>query len=156
MRRAYFLSAMLFTAMLCVSGIGVAAAEPQKNQIVVEATCTTEDGQSTTYTFVINGMSKTGQVTPSTDATVTNVSNLVVKQFTVDYYDVRGTPEDEGDDVLVGSDVYVNPVTESDNKKGFKGDLIQCRGTTDTELQGLGPVRAIYEFQAFVTPRGKA
>jgi hypothetical protein len=39
LRRAYFLAAMLFTAVLCLSGIGVAAAEPQKNQIVVEADC---------------------------------------------------------------------------------------------------------------------
>ena len=33
--------------------------------------------------------------------------NIVVKQFTVTYFDVRGTPEDL-DDVLVGSDVYGN------------------------------------------------
>jgi hypothetical protein len=146
---------MLFTAVLCLSGIGVAAAEPtelQKNQILVKADCL--NGQS--YTFVINGMSKTGQVTPRTDATVSNVKNVVVKQFTVEYFDEHGTPDDHGDDVLVGSDEYVNPVTESDNKKGFKGDLIQCSGTTRTELQGLGPVRAIYTFQAFVTPRGGA
>ncbi|MBA2781554.1 MAG: hypothetical protein H0W57_09825 [Rubrobacteraceae bacterium] len=150
MRRAYFLSAMLFTAMLCLSGIGLAAAEPpelQKNQILVKTEpCT--NGQS--YTFVINAMSKTGQVTSSTDATVSNVSNVVVKQFTVVYFQ-KGNLEDP-----VGGDEYVNPVTESGNKKGFKGDLIQCSGRTDTVLQGLGPVTAIYEFQAFVTPRGKA
>jgi hypothetical protein len=150
LRRAYFLSAMLFTAVLCLSGIGVAAAEPtelQKNQIVVVATC---EDNSQSYTFVINGMSKTGQVTSSTDVNVSNVSNVVVKQFTVVYFQ-KGNLKDP-----VGSDEYVNPVIESGNKKGFKGDLIQCRGTTDTELQGLGQVTAIYEFQAFVTPRGGA
>ena len=153
MRRTYFLSAMLFTALLCLSGIGVAAAEPHKNQIVVEATCE-PNGQS--YTFVINGMSKTGQVTPRTDATVSNVSNVVVKQFTVTYFDEQKTPDVPEDDVQVGSDEYANPVTESNPKKGFAVDLIQCSGTTRTVLQGLGPVRAIYDFQAFVTPRGGA
>ena len=145
MRGAYLFSAMLFTAVLCLSGIGLAAAEPpelQKNQILVKADCL--NGQS--YTFVINGMSKTGQVTDETDVT----SNVAVKQFTVVYYQ-RGNLEDP-----IGGDEYVNPVTESDPKKGFAGDLIQCSGTTDTVLQGLGPVTAIYDFQAFVTPRGKA
>ena len=80
---------MLFTALLCLSGIGVAAAEPHKNQIVVEATCS----NSQSYTFVINGMSKTGQVTDSTDVTVSNNVNVVVKQFTVTYFDETGNPE---------------------------------------------------------------
>jgi hypothetical protein len=146
LRRAYFLSAMLFTAVLCVSGIGVAAAEPQKNQIVVEATCSNDQS----YTFVINGMSKTGQVTPDTEADVSENANVVVKQFTVVY-------RQEGNPKPVGGDKYVNPVTESDNTKGFKGDLIQCSGVAeDIELQGLGLVTAEYTFQAFVTPRGKA
>ena len=139
MRRAIFFSVMLFTAVLCLSGIGVAA-ELQKNQILVKADCL--NGQE--YTFVINGMSKTGQVTDETDVT----SNVVVKQFIVTYFD-----EDWNQ---VGSDAYVNPVIESGNEKGFKGDLILCSGTTETVLQGLGPVTAIYDFQAFVTPRGKA
>jgi hypothetical protein len=102
-------------------------------------------------------MSKTGHVTSSTDFDISNVSNVVVKQFTVDYIDENGTPEDPRDDVLVGSDEYVNPVIESGNKKGFRGDLIQCSGVAkDIELQGLGLVTAIYDFQAFVTPRGGA
>jgi hypothetical protein len=146
MRRAYFLSAMLFTGVLCLSAIGVAAAKPQKNQIVVDASCE-PNGQI--YTFVINGMSKTGHVTNNTDVNVSNVKNVVVKQFTVEYFDEQGT--------RVGGDEYVNPVTESDKKKGFKGDLIQCSGVAkDIELQGLGLVTAIYDFQAFVTPRGGA
>ena len=144
--RACFLSAMLFAAVLCLSGIGLAAAEPQKNQIVVAATCL--NGQS--HTFVINGMSKTGHVVPSTDVYVSDVKNVVVKQFTVEYYDIP-------DGNLVGSDEF-----KAGNKKddllpsGLQGDLINCSGTTETDLQGPGPVRAIYHFQAFVTPRGKA
>jgi hypothetical protein len=131
---------MLFTAVLCVSGIGVAAAEPQKNQIVVEATCSNDQS----YTFVINAMSKTGQVTSSTDATVSNVSNLVVKQFTVEYFQ-KGT--------LVGSDEFESGKAL---EQGLESDLIECDGVTTTELQGLGLVTASYDFQAFVTPRGKA
>ena len=133
MRRAYLLSAMLFTALLCLSGIGVAAAEPQKNQIVVVASCS--NGQE--YTFVINGMSKTGDVEEST-------GNVVVKQYTVNYFQKR---------VLVGSDTF-----EFGNKKVLNGDLIYCEGETQEpiELQGIGLVTAEYEFQAFVTPRDGA
>ena len=144
MRRAYFLSAMLFTAVLCVSGIGLAAAEPQKNQIVVETEPCIPNGQ--TYTFVINGMSKTGHVTDSTDVEVSKVRNVnvVVKQFTIVYFK-------EGNSKPVGSDEF-----DSGKKEGLQDDLIQCSGTTQTVLQGLGPVTAIFDFQAFVTPRGKA
>ena len=135
------MSAMLFTAVLCVSGIGLAAAEPQKNQIVVETEpCT--NGQS--YTFVINAMSKTGHVVPNTEVDVPNVRNVVVKQFTVVYFQ-------EGNSKPVGSDEF-----DSGKKEGLQDDLIQCSGTTQTVLQGLGPVTAIFDFQAFVTPRGKA
>jgi len=135
---------MLFTAMLCLSGIGLAAAEPQKNQIVVEATCE-PNGQS--YTFVINGMSKTGHVTPRTDVTVSNV-NVVVKQFTVEYFQ-------EGNPKPVESDVFESGKALD---QGLQRDLIQCTGRTPEPivLQGLGPVTAVFQFQAFVTPRGKA
>jgi hypothetical protein len=129
---------MLFTALLCLSGIGVAAAEPQKNQIGVVAECPPPEGPS--YTFVINGMSKTGLVTSSTDADVSENANIVVKQFTVEYFD------EDGD--RVGGDEY-------GNNKVLNGDLIQCSGITPKPivLQGLGPVTAEYDFQAFVTPR---
>jgi len=124
--------AILFTVLLCLSGIGVAAAEPQKNQIVVVASCS--NGQE--YTFVINGMSKTGDVEEST-------GNVVVKQYTVNYFQKR---------VLVGSDTF-----EFGNEKVLNGDLIHCSGVAeDIDVQGLGTVTAIYEFQAFVTPRSGA
>ena len=147
MRQAYFLLAMLFTAVLCVSGIGLANAEPHKNQIVVQVTeerpCT--NGQS--YTFVINGMSKTGHVVPNdTEVDVLKVRNVnvVVKQFTVEYFDIQSGEK-------LGSNEF-----DSGKKEGLQGDLISCSGTTTTELQGLGPVDAVFVFQAFVTPRGKA
>src|SRR5919107_348067 len=126
MRRAIFFSAMLFTAMLCLSGIGLAAAEPHKNQIVVDATCVT-NGQS--YTFVINGMSKTGHVTPRTDVTASNV-NVVVKQFIVTYF------REENPDEPVDSDVFESGKALD---QGLQRDLIQCSGVAeDIELQGLG------------------
>jgi hypothetical protein len=146
LRRASLLSAMLFTAVLCLSGIGVAAAEPQKNQIEVEATC--KNGQK--YTFVINGMSKTGDVTASN-------SNVVVKKYTVTYYEVIGDldiPPGTGDDVPVDSDTFV---FGNGNKKVLDGVLIECSGVArDIDVQGLGTVTAVYDFQAFVTPRGEA
>jgi len=148
LRQAYLLLAILFTALLCLSGIAVAAPEPQKNQIVVDATCK-PNGQE--YTFVINGMSKTGDVTTST-------SNVVVKKYTVTYYEVIGTLDDppgEGDDIQKGSDTF-----EFGNKKALdpkNGDLISCSGVAeDIKVQGLGTVTAIYDFQAFVTPRDGA
>jgi hypothetical protein len=140
LRRAYFLSAMLFTAVLCLSGIGGLAAEPQKNQIVVDAVCE-PDGQS--YTFVINGMSKTGHVVDSTN-------NVVVKQYIVEYRDFETG-------IVVGSDEFESGKALD---QGLQGDLIECEGETPPsdpiELQGLGLVTAIYDFQAFVTPRGGA
>jgi hypothetical protein len=138
MRRVYLLSAI--TVVLCLSGIGVAAAEPpelQKNQILVEASCT--NGQK--ITFVINGMSKTGDVEAST-------SNIVIKKYTVEYFQ-------DGNPKPVRSDTF-----EFGNKKVLdpeNGDLISCTGVAeDIDVQGLGEVTAIYDFQAFVTPRGQA
>jgi hypothetical protein len=89
-------------------------------------------------------MSKTGHVTDSTDVDVSKVENLVVKQFIVEYFQNENPNP-------VGSDEF-----DSGKKEGLQGDLIQCSGTTQTVLQGLGPVTANYDFQAFVTPRGKA
>jgi hypothetical protein len=109
----------------------------------VVASC--DNGQK--YTFVINGMSKTGDVKEST-------GNVVVKQYTVQYIDDKGT-RNTRDDVVVGSDTFEfgnNKVLDPEN-----GDLISCSGVArDIDVQGLGTVTAIYDFQAFVTPRGGA
>jgi hypothetical protein len=150
LRRAYLLLSILFTALLCLSGIAVAAADPQKNQIEVKATCPPPNGQE--YTFVINGMSKTGDVKAST-------SNVVVKKYTVTYYEVIGTLDDppgKGDDIQKGSDTF-----EFGNKKVLEnGDLISCSGVAaniNILLEGQPVlVTAIYDFQAFVTPKSGA
>lgn len=126
-RLAILLTVALFPTVLLVSGVGTVSAEPQKNQILVPATC--DNGQS--YTFVINGMSKVGQIVGSN-------GNLVVKSFTVTYFDPDGN--------LIGGDTF---------GQGNKEDLIECNGSTTTELQGLGVVTAIFDFQGFLTPRNK-
>jgi hypothetical protein len=139
LRRAYLLLAMLFTALLCLSGIGVAAAEPQKNQIEVQTTpCS--NGQD--YKFVINGMSKTGDIEEST-------GNVVVKQYTVEYFEHPSGEFIEGD--VYGNKKYY----DEDGNPVLNGDLIHCSGETEDpiDVQGLGTVTANYDFQAFVTPR---
>jgi hypothetical protein len=123
--------------LLIVGALGTATAapntEPKMNQIVVEdATCTTEDGQSFTTTFVINGMAKTGILTDST-------GNIVITSYTVSYYD------DQGD--LLDTDTF-----DSGTQLNSRDDIVSCTGELDTTLQGLGDVTAVYEFKGFLTP----
>lgn len=130
-RLAILLTVALLPTVLLVGGVGTVSAEPRKNQILVPATC--DNGQS--YTFVINGMSKVGQI-------VETNGNIVVKSFTVTYFDSDGNP--------IGGDTF-----SQGNKDGLQEDLIECNGSTTTELQGLGVVTAVFDFQGFLTPRGK-
>ena len=125
--------------LLIVGALGTATAapntEPKMNQIVVEdATCTTEDGQSFTTTFVINGMAKTGILTDST-------GNIVITSYTVSYYDDQGN--------LLDTDTF-----NSGTQLNSRDDIVSCSGQVDTTLQGLGDVTAVYEFQGFLTPAG--
>ncbi len=129
---------MLLAAMLFASGIGTAAAEPQKNQIRVPVSCSDGEQYTLEYTLVFNAMSKTGQIEGST-------SNTVVKSGTVTYFD-----PDTGK--LIGSDEVGGQGNKKDKNLG--GDRITCKGETETELVGQGPVRAVFEFQGFVAPRG--
>ncbi len=132
MRRALLM--MLFTTVLLASGIGTATAEPQKNQIEVSVTCT--NGKQ--YTLVFNAMSKTGQVSGS-------LSNVVVKSGTVTFTPTDGTP------------AITDEIGGQGNKKGLQGDLIRCVGKTPKPIviEGLGEVIADFDFEGFVTPRGK-
>jgi hypothetical protein len=123
--------------LLIVGALGTATAapntEPKMNQIVVEdATCTTEDGQSFTTTFVINGMAKTGILTDST-------GNIVITSYTVSYYDDQGN--------LLDTDTFA-----SGTRLNSQDDIVSCTGELDTTLQGLGDVTAVYEFKGFLTP----
>jgi hypothetical protein len=122
---------VLLAVVLLASGVGTAAADPQKNQILVTAECDNEQD----YTFVINGMSKVGKISGSNQ-------NLVVTEYTVTYY-IQGTTNNP-----LGTDTF-------DRGNSPQRDTISCTGTTSTILQGLGPVDAYYEFEGFVTPRGK-
>jgi hypothetical protein len=126
------LTTVLPPILLVVFALGTATAEPKKNQIVIEdATCTTDDGQSSTYTFVINGMAKTGLLTDST-------GNIVVTSYTVSYYDEQGN--------LLDTDTY-----DTGTKLNSQDDILSCTGQVDTTLQGLGDVTAVYEFKGFLT-----
>ncbi len=128
------LTTVLTLILLIVGALGTATAEPKMNQIVVPASCTT-DGQSyTTYTFVINGMAKTGLLTDST-------GNIVVTSYTVSYYDDQGN--------LLDTDKF-----NSGTQLNSQDDILSCSGQVDTTLQGLGDVTAVYEFKGFLTPAG--
>jgi hypothetical protein len=133
MRKIFLLVTMVLLAVvLLTSGVDTAAAEPQKNQILLPATC--DNRQS--YTFVINGMSKVGQIIGSNN-------NIVIKSFTVTYFE----PPPSGAFIL-------EETFDQGNKEGLQRDLINCTGITETELQGLGRVTADFEFQGVALPRG--
>jgi hypothetical protein len=128
------LTAFLILIFVIVGALGTATAEPKKNQIVVPASCTTEDGQSFTTTFVINGMAKTGLLTDST-------GNIVITSYTVSYYDDKGN--------LLDTDTF-----NSGTKLNSRDDIVSCSGEVETTLQGLGDVTAVYVFTGFLTPAG--
>ena len=127
------ITVVLVATTLAASIVGSAVAEPGKNQIEAQATCSNGE----TYTFVLNGMGKAWQLEGTN-------SNLLVKRYTLTYYDpVTGE--------LIGSDTY-----GGGEKNGQEGDLITCEGEVTTVLEGLGLVKVVAEFEAFVTPRGGA
>jgi hypothetical protein len=126
------LTTVLPLILLVVFALGTATAEPKMNQIVIkDATCKTNDGQNSTYTFVINGMSKTGLLTDST-------GNIVITSYTVTYSDDQGN--------LVGTDKY-----NTGTKLNSQDDILSCSGQVETTLQGLGEVTADYKFKGFLT-----
>ena len=138
-KRQALLTTISALTLLFVLALGTATAapqtEPQKNQIVIEdATCTT-DGQSfTDYTFVINGMAKTGLLVDSTDKTI------VFTSYTVTYYDKDGN--------LLGTDEF-----DSGTKTNSRDDILSCSGQVTTDLEGIGDdVTAVYDFRGFLAP----
>src|SRR5215213_5430996 len=127
------LTTVLTLLLLIVGALGTATAAPKMNQIVIEdATCTTDDGQSFTTTFVINGMAKTGLLTDST-------GNIVMTSYTVSYYDDQHN--------LLDTDTF-----DTGTKLNSQDDIVSCTGEVETTLQGLGDVTAVYEFKGFLTP----
>jgi hypothetical protein len=138
MRKFGLLATMVLLAViLLTSGVGTATAAPktelQKNQILIkDATCTT-DGQS--YTFVINGMAKTGLLIDSTDKT------FKITSYTVTFYD------DQGNELR--TDEF-----DSGTKINSRDDILKgCTGQVTANFEGIGDnVTAIYAFQGFLTP----
>ncbi len=145
MRKIFLLVTMVLLAVvLLTSGVGTAIAKPQtelqKNQIEIkDASCTT-DGQSFTSSFVINGMSKVGQISGGND-------NIVITEFAVTFRDSKGMP--------VGRGTFDQGNAEDSNGNSPQGDALSCTGSTTTTLQGLGRVTAGFVFEGFVTPRGE-
>jgi hypothetical protein len=138
MRKFVLLATVALLAVaLLASGVGTAAAEPQKNQILVPVKC--DNGQS--YTLVINGMSKVGQISGGNQ-------NLVVTEFDVTFRD-----PDTGD--VVGTDTFDRGKAEESNGNNPQDDPIRCTGSIRTTLQGIGLVDAEFVFEGFVTPRGE-
>jgi uncharacterized protein YcfL len=133
------LSTISTLTLLVVFALGTATAEPktelQKNQILFEdATCTTDGQGPTSYTFVINGMSKTGHLVDSTDKIIK------ITSYTVTYYDAEG--KELGTDEF-GSGTKINP----------RDDILSCIGQVTTDLEGIGDdVTAVYDFQGFLAP----
>ena len=126
----------LLAVVILASGVGTATAapqnEPQKNQILLEdATCTT-DGQSfTSYTFVINGMAKTGLLIDSTD------KNIVITSYTVTYYAAEGS--------------YID--TDTWNSGAKRDGILDCDGEVTADFEGIGEgVTADFVFRGFLTP----
>ena len=140
MRKFGLLATMVLLAVvLLTSGVGTATAapktEPQKNKnqiLIKDATCT-KDGQS--YTFVINGMAKTGLLIDSIDKT------FKITSYTVTFYDDQGNKlrKDEFD---------------SGTKINSRDDILKgCTGQVTANFEGIGDnVTAIYAFQGFLTP----
>ena len=137
-KRQALLTTISTLTLLFVLALGTATAapqtEPQMNQIEIDATCTT-DGQSfTDYTFVINGMAKTGLLVDSTDKTI------VFTSYKVTYHDKDGN--------LLGTDEF-----DSGTKTNSRDDILSCSGQVTTDLEGIGDdVTAVYEFEGFLAP----
>jgi hypothetical protein len=133
-KRQALLTTISTLTLLVVFALGTATAapptEPRMNQIEIDAKCTT-DGQSfTDYTFVINGMAKTGLLIDSTD------KNIVFTSYTVTYYA-------EGSEI--GTDEF--------NSGAKRDDILSCSGEVTTDLEGIGDnVTAVFESQGFLAP----
>jgi hypothetical protein len=123
--------AAIVMGLVVLSATQAARAEPAKNQIEAQATCS--DGES--YAFVLNAMGKAWKIEGSN-------SNLLVKSYTLTYYDPMSGE-------LKGSDAY-----GGGEKIGQEGDLMTCQGEVTTVLEGLGLVRVVARFEAFLSPRG--
>ena len=122
--------AMVVTAAILVIGASVAAAEPQKNKVLVEASC--DNGQK--YAFVLNGEGNAGHIEGST-------SNIIPVRYTVTYLDAETEEQ------------VANYTFDQGEKKGMEGDLISCTGRTTFDDWRMGEVVSVFDFQALLTPQ---
>ena len=133
-RVALLLTTVLFATVLLAGELVTATAEPQKNQIEVPVKC--DNGQK--YTLVFNGEGNAGHILE-----FEGPNNIIAKSYVIIYENPETGKEITRDEFDRG------------NRVGQQGDLIKCTGEITTEIFGLGEVRAVFEFEGLVTPRGK-
>ena len=122
----------LLTALLLAGSAGAALGEPLKNQISVPVSCS--NGES--VTFVVNGEGNAGQI-------VGSKSNIMIKAYEATYYSTT-------DGAVVGEQSFAGGT-----KTGQQGAAVRCAGESTFTHWQLGEVRAVLQFEGFVTPRGK-
>ncbi len=132
-RITIMLTTTLLAAVLLAGGAGMAAAEPQKNQVLVPASCGANGEQQ--YTFVLNAQGNAGQIVGSN-------SNILIKSYVATYTK------------LLTGETFVD-IYNSGNKTGQRDALISCRGETTYVDNVFGEVKVVFVFDGFVTPRGK-
>ena len=122
---------LLVSAMMLAGTLGIAVAEPGKNQIRVLSTC--DNGAQ--YDSVIKGEGDIGHIEGTNDL-------VVIKRYTVSYVDAT-----------TGEPIATNTV-DNGQKTGVAKSLVQCTGVTTFNHWQLGDVTATFDFEAFITPHG--
>jgi hypothetical protein len=112
---------------MLVASVGVAAAEPGKNEVLVNTKC----GGGAQYTFVIKGEGDVGHVIGTKDV-------VVIKKYTVTYVDAN-----TGD--FIGTQTV-----ENGKKVGLGGKLVNCTGTATFNHWQLGDVTATFNYEALI------
>jgi hypothetical protein len=125
-------------ALLLGGYIGMASADPLKNnRLEIDASCE-EDGED--FTFVINGEGIAGHIIGST-------SNIHPVEDTVTYTYKDPTTGKRVKETVIDS-------LGSGEKTGLQSELKRCSGTVSYEDPELGPVTADFDILAYFTPRG--
>ena len=121
------LTAASLSAIMLVASVGVAAAEPGKNEVLVNTKC----GGGAQYTFVIKGEGDVGHVIGTKDV-------VVIKKYTVTYVDAN-----TGD--FIGTQTV-----ENGKKVGLGAKLVSCTGTATFNHWQLGDVTATFNYEALI------
>jgi hypothetical protein len=126
-RSIRLLAAASLSAIMLAASVGVAAAEPGKNEVLVNTQC----GGGSQYTFVIKGEGDVGHVTGTKDV-------VVIKSYTVTYEDAN-----------TGQHIGTQTV-DNGKKLGLGGRLVSCTGTATFNHWQLGDVTATFNYEALI------